>query len=230
MAIKSLFADLIGTTKGFFRIGINGPRLKNNSGDLEVKNSGDTAFVDVTADTFKATNDVGLTINSDAAGSGADWKINVARPATGMTADWTLTLPANAGSTGQVLETDGAGNTSWVSAGSNASSLKADSTTVGFGDSSPIALFTLPANAIIDRVQCIVDTPFDGTPTLTVGIAGDTAKYMGVNDNSLLESYVWQTDPGIAASVSSESLIATYSADGATVGSARVIVWYAEPA
>src|ERR1019366_8555362 len=30
---------------------------------------------------------------------------------------WTLTLPPNAGSSGYVLQTDGAGNTSWVTAG-----------------------------------------------------------------------------------------------------------------
>lgn len=35
-----------------------------------------------------------------------------------MTADWTLTLPVNDGTSGQVLTTDGSGNTSWGTAGS----------------------------------------------------------------------------------------------------------------
>ena len=93
-----------------------------------------------------------------------------------------------------------------------------------------MSLFTLPANAIIDHVDVIVDTAFDGTPSLTVGVSGDTARYMGSGDNFLNEVAVWRTHPGIDANVSTEALIATYSAGGATVGSARVIVAYAVPA
>jgi len=56
-------------------------------------------------------------LNADAAGSGADWKLTIARPTSGMTAAWTLTLPVGAGSNGQFMKTDGVGNTSWASAG-----------------------------------------------------------------------------------------------------------------
>jgi hypothetical protein len=230
MAIKHLFADIVGTTLNFFRIGKTGPRLENDNGSLHVRNTGDTADVRVTASEFNASSDVGLVINSDASSSGSDWKITLQRPATGMTADVVLTLPPDDGSAGQVLQTDGNGVLSWVSAGSTAQCLTLDTTTVNFGDTSPITLFTLPANAIIDHVDVIVDTAFDGTPSLTVGIAGDTAKYMGAGDNLLTEVAVWRTHPGIAADVASEALIATYSAGGATVGSARVVVAYAVPA
>lgn len=230
MAIKHLFADLIGTTLGYFRIGKTGPRVKDNSGALDVRNSADSAFVDVTADQFNAASDVGLVINSDAAGSGADWSFTLQRAATGMTADVVITLPVDDGSPGQVLSTDGSGVTSWVSAASTASCLTLDTTTIAFGDSSPVTLFTLPADAIIDHVDVIVDTPFDGTATVTVGVSGDTARYMGAGDNSLGEVAVWRTHPGIEANASTEALIATYSAGGATAGSARVIVAYAVPA
>jgi len=225
MAIKHLFADLLGTTLGYFRIGKTGPRLKDNSGALEVRNTGDTADVAVTADTFKASGNTGLTINSDSTGSGADWKINVARPSTGMTADWTLTLPTSAGSPNQVLKTDGSGNTSWIDSASGATDVS-DTTTISFGDTSPVTLFTLPANAIILSCNVIVDTAFDGTASVSIGVAGDTAKYMGSGDNSLQEIAIWQTNPGIPADASPESLIATYSAGGATVGSARVVISY----
>lgn len=229
MAIKHVWQDILGTTLNFFRIGRTGPRLKDNAGNLEVRNAGDTADVNVTASQFNASSDVGLVINSDAAGSGADWKINIARPSTGMTADWTLTLPVDDGSAGQVLSTDGSGNTSWISAASTASALKFDSTTLSFGDGASVSLFTLPANAVIDEVQVIVDTEWDTAATLTIGVSGDTAKYMGASNNYLDEVAKYVTNPGIAPSASPESLIATYSAAGASAGSARIIVTYAEP-
>ena len=89
MAIKHLFADLIGTTLNFFRIGKTGPRLKDDSGNLAVRDSGDTADVEVTASQFNASSDVGLVINSDAAGTGDDWKFTIERAPTGMTGDVT---------------------------------------------------------------------------------------------------------------------------------------------
>lgn len=229
MAIKNLFSDLLGTTLNFFKIGLSGPRLKNDSGNLAVRDTADTADVTVTASTLNASSDVGLVINSDAAGSGADWKITIDRPTSGMTADWTLTLPVDYGSTGQVLQTDGSGNTSWVSAGSTAQCLTVDTTTLNFGASSPVTLFTLPANAIIDTVKVIVDTAFDDTPTVTVGVSGDTARYMGATNNDLTAIAVYETNPGIAANGSTEALIATYSAGAASVGSARVVVSYVVP-
>ena len=230
MAIKHLFADLIGTTLNFFRIGKTGPRLKDDSGNLSVRDSGDTADVEVTASQFNASSDVGLVINSDAAGAGDDWKLTLQRASTGMTADVTLTLPVDDGTAGQILSTDGSGNLSWVSAGSTAACLTIDTTTLAFGASSPVSLFTLPANAVIDHVDVIVDTVFDGTPTVTVGVSGDTARYFGAGDALLGEVAVYRTHPGIEANVSTEALIATYSAGGATAGSARILVAYSVPA
>lgn len=228
MAIKHLFADLIGTTLGYFRIGKTGPRLKDNAGDLDVRNSADSADAAVTAEQFKASSDTGLVINSDATGTGADWKVSIARPATGMTADWTLTVPDSPGSPNQVLQTDGSGTTVWVDAASGATDIS-DSTTVTFGSTTPVAMFTLPANAVILSVNCIVDTVFDGTASLTVGVVGDTAKYMGAADNDLQEIAVWQTNPGAEPVGAAEALIVTYADGGATAGSARVLVNYSVP-
>lgn len=226
--IKGLFADILGTTKSFFRIGKTGPRLKDVSGDLSVRNSGDTADVEITAKTLNASDDVGLVINSDATGSGADWKATIQRSATGMTGDLTLTLPVGPGSAGQVLSTDGTGVTSWISVATDAT-WTAETTSIAFGDGSTVPMFTLPANAIIDTVKVIVDTAFDGTPSLTVGVAGDTAKYMGSTDNWLTEVAVFETNPGIPSVGTSQALIASYSAGGATVGSARIVCTYATP-
>jgi type IV secretory pathway VirJ component len=40
---NTMLGDLIGTLRDYFRIGKAGPRLKNNAGVLEVRNSGDSA-------------------------------------------------------------------------------------------------------------------------------------------------------------------------------------------
>jgi hypothetical protein len=70
--------DLKGTSLPSIQIEKAGVRLKNNAGDLQVRNSADSAFTKVTASSLETTADAGLVINSDAASSGADWKITIA--------------------------------------------------------------------------------------------------------------------------------------------------------
>jgi hypothetical protein len=227
----SIFSDLLGTTKAFFKIGgTSGVRLKNNGGNLEVRNSGDSADAEITASKVNVSGN-GIDLNSDAAGSGADWKYTIQRPASGMGSAVTLTLPVDDGTSGQVLQTDGSGNLSWVSAGDTSLAEKLNSTSLAFGTSSPLALFSTGAGDIIDHIDVVVDTPFDGTPSLSIGITGTTSKYAGTSDIDLTAAAgtVFQVHPGLDAQ-GAESLIATYSAGGATVGAARIIVHYATPA
>jgi hypothetical protein len=226
----STWIKTIGTQTGQFILGLTGVMLKNNAGDLVVRNRADSADASVTGSEFLASDDVGLTINSDAAGSGADWSISIARPVSGMSANWTLTLPTTPGSTGQILSTDGAGNTSWVSAGSTASCWTVDTTSFAFGSTSPVAMFTLPANAVIDKVTLIVDTIFDGTPSVSVGISGTASKYLGATDVDLATADRYDVPNQLDADASPEALIITYAAGGATAGAARVLVTYAVPA
>lgn len=227
--------DLKGTSISSLQIEKAGVRLKNATGDLQVKNSADSAFTKVTASQFETTNDIGLVINSDAAGSGADWKITVARPSSGMTANYTLTLPSSAGSPSQVLTTDGSGNTSWTtsSGGGSANGQLVDTTSLAFNSASSVSMFTLPANAVVNKVEVIIDTAWaTGSATMTVGISGTTSKYLGSNSVDLYgtagDSYV--TAPSLAANGSAESLIITYAASTATAGAARVLVYYSNPA
>lgn len=227
----SLFSDLLGTTKAFFKIGgTTGVRLKNSSSNLLVRNTGDTADAEVTASKINVSGDV-VDINSDAAGAGADWKYTLQRPASGMSAAVTLTLPVDDGTASQVLSTDGSGVLSWVSAGSTGLADKMDTTSLAFGASSPVAMFTTGAADIIDRVEVIIDTAFDGTPTMSVGVAGTTSKYMGTTDVDLtaVATTVFEVHPGLPAA-GAEALILTYSAGGASTGAARVIVHYGSPA
>lgn len=224
------YDKLDGTVQSKFQLAAaaGGVVLKDTAGNLVIRTTGDAAYANATALAFKATGDAGLVLNSDAAGSGSDWSLTIARPATGMTAAWTLTLPPNAGSPNQVLQTDGSGNTTWVDAASGATDVT-DTTSFAFGDGATISMFTLPANAIILSMVVIVDTAFDGTPSASIGIAGNTSKYMGAGDMNLGIAAGWWVEPNLPADASSEALQISYSAGGATTGAARVIVNYSIP-
>jgi hypothetical protein len=225
----SIFSDLLGTTKSFFKLGLTGVRLKNTTGNLFIRNTGDTADAEVTASKVNVSGE-SLVINSDSAGAGADWKITLARPITGMTADVSLTLPVDDGTPSQALITDGAGILSWASTGSTASSDKIDTTTLAFGTTSPLTLFSTGAADIIDSIDIVVDTAFNGTaPTVTIGITGVTSKYSATTDVDLKTVGVYQIHPGLVAQ-GAEALIATYVADTSTAGSARILVHFATPA
>lgn len=227
-----IWQDLLGTVNSFFRIGgpTAGVRLKNVSGVLEVKDAGDTAYAQATASQHNSTSNVGLVINSDAANSGADWPITLQRPASGMTAAVTLTLPVDDGTPNQVLQTDGSGVLSWATAGSTASSEKVDTTALAFGTGSPAAMFNTGASDVINWVQVTIDTAFNGTPSLSIGITGTTSKYMSATqvDLTAAAGTVFRVHPGLPAQ-GAESLIATYAAGGASAGAARIEVGYDTP-
>ncbi len=222
-----LFKDLKGTTESIFRVGVNA--WKNITGGIAARNAADNADVKVQASQFETTGNTGLIINADAANTGADWSITINRPATGMSASYTLTLPTTDGSPSEYLQTDGSGNLTWAGVGGSADKMAVDTTSLAFGTSSPLTLFTTPANAVIHKIQVVIDTPFNGTANVTVGIAGTTSKYMGSSQNVLqgIAKDVYETNPGEAAA--SEALIATYAAGGASAGAARILVYYSVP-
>lgn len=224
-----LWKDLVGTTLSSLRIGFAGPRLKDDSGTLAVRNAADSADAAVTASTLNLSGD-GLVINSDAAGSGSDWTVTLQRDAANMTGNLTFTLPPSDGTAGQVLQTDGNGAMTWVDAGNTNLALKLNTTTVAFGDTSPIAAMTLPAGNIVSQIDVVVDTAFDGAPTLSVGIAGTASKYLSATSVDLGMAARYSVHPTLAAPGSSEPIIITYAAGGAAQGSARVLIHYAEPA
>lgn len=227
----AIFMDLKGTSQSIFQLGKGGPKLKNSAGVFEARNAADSAYVDLTAAILKAASD-SIELNSDAAGAGADWKMTLARPASGMTAAVTYTLPATP-TNGYVLSTDGSGNLSWVpqtSVPGGGSFM--ESTSFAFGDSSPISMFTLPANAVIERIQVILDTPFDDAAA-TVSIAGTTSArtYMGTAESDLAGSArdVYQVSPGYTATVATDVLQATLSAGTSSAGAGRILVFYGIP-
>lgn len=222
--------DLIGTSSAVIQVEKAGVKIKNSSGNLLVRNAADSADAEVTASKANISGN-SIVLNSDAAGSGADWKATLNRAASGMSADLTLTLPANQPSTGQVITYDASGNGTFTSLPSSASSLKLETTSLAFGDTSPVTMFTTGATDIIDSIDVIVDTTFDGTPSLSIGISGTTSKYFSATqvDLTAVGKTTFTVHPGFTAQ-GVEALIATYSAGSATAGAARIVVKYATPA
>ena len=159
MAIRTI-SDLVGTLKTYFKIGATGPRLKNSTGTLEIRNSGDSAYAQTNTST------IGF------AGSNASNKVTVTAPA-GLSGNVALTLPATTPSQGQVLAaSDGSGTLGWSAPVSNGVQVHSDAFTQA--TSSPYTIFTPPENAIITRVTVNVTSAASaGSPTLSIGVAGD---------------------------------------------------------
>lgn len=225
-----IWSDLLGTTNAFFKLGLSGVRLKDSSGNLLVRNSGDSADAELTASKVKVSGDV-VEINSDAAGAAADWKYTLQRPAAGMTAPVVITLPVDDGTAGQVLQTDGNGVTSWVSAGTTAANDKLDTTALVFNSSSTVAMFTTGAADVIEYFEIVVDTAFNGTsPSMSVGISGTVSKYVASTQVDLATVGKYVVHSNLVAQ-GAESLVITFTAaGGASAGAARVIAHFAQPA
>ncbi len=235
MAIPRFISDLAGTARSAFQIGLTsaGAVLKAVSGGFVVRDTADSTDAPLTASELRSSGDT-LKLNSDAAGSGSDFEYVLERPTTGMTASVTLKLPPNDGSPNQVFTTDGSGNASWETPASGAPNGDLlEETTLNFGDSSPAAMFTKPANSKITLIRITIRTPFNGTaPTVSIGIAGNTSKYGATTQVDLKApaNTVFEFDPGEAATVGAESLIATYNADSSSAGQAVIGTFYGVPA
>lgn len=222
-----IFMDLKGTSNSYIQIQKGGPRIANLAGVIEARDAAGTGFADLYGNVLKAAAD-SLILNNDAAGAAADWKYTIARPASGMASALTITLPPTAGSSGNVLQTDGAGVLSWVAPSAPSGVMNVRSTSFGFATVSPIALFSLPANAAVDEVKVIIDTQFTGAPSLTVGLVGTLNKYMDTTDVDLTSTAgdAWSAAKNLVPVGAIEALIATYVAGGAGAGAARIVVKY----
>ena len=232
--MASGFRDLLGTSLTKFQIGLGaaGLTLKTISGKFRARNVADSADAPIVGSIIAASGD-SVQLNEDAVGSGADWTYNVNRPATGMTAAQSITLPPDAGTSGFALTTNGAGVTSWASVAGGTDKSVTDTTALAFGSTSPVTNFTLPANAVVQEVKVVIDTPFTGGTgaSASVGIAGTTAKYMGSGslDLTAAAGTSFSVDPNQIPVASAESIITTYTSGSATAGAARVLTTYVIP-
>lgn len=228
--------DLFGTTENIFRVGLTGFLLKNSGGDVLVRNAGDTADAALTTSQVRVSGD-SIILNSDAANTGGDRTLTLQRSTDGMTGPLTVVFPSVTGADGQVLAKK-AGSPAGVlafeliSAANTALNTANDTTALAFGSAATVPMFTLPANAIIQTIEVIVDTPFNGTPSMSVGISGSASKYLASTQVDLKAaartSFI--VHPNVAPSATAENLEISYAAGGATAGAARTIVAYTIPA
>lgn len=225
----AIMGDYKGTSQATFQFGKGGAKIRTSAGNLEARNAANSAYVSFLAETFLANGDT-LTFNQNATLSGASWKMSLKRPSTGMTANVDYTFPA-APDAGKFLQTDALGNLTWATAATGAGSVLTDSTDFAFNSAGTIALFTLPANAVVLSVKIFVDTAFDDSPSISVGITGTPAKYMATTDVDLTSGSGdrWESNPNNVPVGTTEALIATYNAGTSTVGAGRIMVEYTIP-
>lgn len=224
-----VFRNLLGTSEVTFRVGLAGPTLKRISGtELSVRNTADSADAAIRSLLFKTFgNDFEL--NSGAAGSGADWKFTLRRPSTGMTLDVVIVLPSSGAPTaGDALTVAsvaaGVITLQYAAVATGTNMVRFDTTNIVFGTSSPLTMFNNPAGGEIIRTKVTIDTAFTGTPTLSVGIAGTTAKYMPTTavDLTAAAGTIYEYESATLPAGGIEAIIATYVAGGAGAGAARI--------
>lgn len=231
-----IISDLLGTALSKFQLGIDSGALllKAVSSKIRVRNKADSADAPFVASKVSSSGD-SIGLNEDAAGSAADWTMDIQRPTSGMSEARTIILPAGNPAVGQALYVSAyAGGTVTldyltIAAGSDKPVI--DTTTVAFGASSPVAMFTKPANAVTLHIWAVVDTAFDGvSPTASIGITGTTSKYMSSTELDLTTLGTYEVFRADVATVGgTENIIATLSAGGSTAGSVRFLYEYVIP-
>lgn len=105
-------------------------------------------------------------------------------------------------------------------------------TIIGVSTTSPFTLAALPNGAIVDKIKVIIDTPFDGIgATLAVGNVGTPDTYMSITQNDLYADAksVFEADNGNSIIIGAENVIGTLAVGTATIGSARVFIYYSVP-
>ena len=225
------YYDLKGTTELSFQIGKKGPKFVNASGVLQAKTAAG-AFADFLGNLLSANDN--LVLNANATLTGVDWKMTIARPASGMAANVTYTMPA-APVAGQFLTSDVNGNLSFAPFVADTGDLKIASKAIAYTDhTAPVNHINLPANAIVAKTEIILDTPWNiADAVISVGKAGTVNKYLDGYEcdlnGTIKDTYAAQK--GNPASGATEQIIVTLI-DGATpaiAGACRVLVYYSVP-
>lgn len=206
-----ILSDLVGTLQSTFRLGA--ARIKVAAGALVARNAADTADYPVAASAIQHL--------------ASDGKKVVFQAKTGMSADLTLNLPTADGSSGQAIVTDANGNLAFATVATGADAVKEVEKTVAYNSSSPVTVVTPPAYGRIVIVKVDVETAFNGTaPTMSVGVAGATSRYMGTTDIDLKTAGIYEVDAAYEEDDTPDAIIITFNADSSSQGSARVTVQY----
>jgi hypothetical protein len=94
----SLWSKIRGTIETIFQIGLGGPQVKNNAGNVDVRNSTDTGYVIVRGATPVAANDLATKAYVDSGSTILDGGIQTIQFAigTGSTANSATSIPSGA--------------------------------------------------------------------------------------------------------------------------------------
>lgn len=230
-----VFKNLLGTVLDRFGLGLAGPMVKNESGQVALRDTDDAAYVALRAALVRVFGDA-IELNAGATGAGADRVMRLLRPDTGMSTNIDIVMPSGVPTPDDeiyvVSYSSGVVTLGYRNGGAGATNMvHMDETDLVFGSTSPLALVTKPANGLVPVVKVIIDETFDEAPQLSIGIAGETSKYGSAThiDLTAPAGTVFELDYGEPATGSTEDIIATYASDGATEGAARIQVYFVIP-
>ena len=206
-----------GIVNGYLKLGFQGPMIKKDAADndqLDVVGNNGTSDAKVNVALMKTK-----TIEVfDADGTN---KTIITQP--DISTDIPLSLPITAGNSGDGLATDGAGNLFWTGGG-DAKDLSCYQATLNYNTASPANLVNMPNNYLVKNIAIEVVTPFDGTaPELSIGKAGDVARFVETADVDLLNAGTYLIDVEMTEAVAAQ-MIATISPDSSTVGQVIVTI------
>lgn len=225
---NTVWMKIKGLVNGYLKFGFKGPHLEKDGlvdNQLNIlANNGVAEGIAKVATVKTKTIEISDSANSK--------KTTITLP-TGAADDLLMQLPITDGNPGDVLSTDGSGQLAWSAAGGS-STLTTYDYDLGFGTGSPLNLVNMVANTRIARVIVDVTTAFTKTPdtinpTLSIGVDGGTAdKYVLTADVDLTNVGTYVIDVEMIEAAGGQ-MQATYSADGATAGAAKIIVWSSVP-
>lgn len=223
--MKGLWNNLVGIYGLGLQFGKAGLRIISSGTRFLFRNAADSADVPIRVSRLDVSGD------DIVLGSEDTEKLTLSRDGA-MADPLIIILPTEKPTDGSILtsaagEDPGTVRLVFTEPSGTSSNVICDETEFAFGSTGTLAMFTLPAGATIDRVVVIPDEPFDGTPTISIGITGELSKYVPSTAVDLLAVDVgFEVHPFLPPPVAPEDLIATYSAGGSTEGEGRILVYY----
>lgn len=224
MAVNDIWSNMIGFVKGFFFLGTDGPKMAKDSGlankaTLRANDGSSAAIFDVNELDTKTIRLTSLD---------GSYYIDVTFP-NGAGANRTFILPKNAPNNGDTLVYNSAtGELQFTTPGGYTSNVDYD---LVFNSSTPVDLVLLPDGGFVDTITVIVATAFNGLPKskLQIGVSGTTDKFVPESDVDLHKVGMYVLDVKQYQDTAA-TMIATYTAAGATVGAAKIIISHTKPA
>jgi hypothetical protein len=212
MAIRFI-SDLVGTLKGYFVV--QDVQIKDDAGIVALRDADDISYAGASAKEIELYGQ-----NADAVKlttvSGAAATIYAFDDADGAAEGYVLTL--------------GAGNRLYPAAPTTTAGMeRVQQEIFDQSTSSPLTIFTPPANALITMVQVEVTVAAVGnSASVSVGISGDEDRDMDETDVKLKKAALFEVEPNTDVGGAPEAVILTVT-PGSETFSGEVRVWYSIP-